>query len=45
MKKNIVILAALGTAALTACGSKTDANEKNFGAAMSSISTRRATCA
>ena len=34
MKKNIVILAALGTAALTACGSKTDANEKNFGAAM-----------
>ena len=35
MKKNIAILAALGTVALAACGSKTDANEKNFGAAMS----------
>lgn len=34
MKKNIAILAALGIATLTACGSKTDANEKNFGAAM-----------
>ena len=35
MKKNIAILAALSVATLTACGSKTDANEKNFGAAMS----------
>ena len=34
MKKNIAILAALSVATLTACGSKTDANEKNFGAAM-----------
>ena len=34
MKKNIAILAALSVATLTACGSKTDANEKNFGEAM-----------
>ena len=34
MKKNIAILAALSIATLTACGNKTDANEKNFGAAM-----------
>jgi hypothetical protein len=37
MKKNIAILAALGTVTLTACGSKTDANEKNFGAAMTPV--------
>ena len=33
MKKTF-ILAALGITVLTACGSKTDANEKNFGAAL-----------
>lgn len=35
MQKNIAILAVLGTVTLAACGSKTDANEKNFSAAMS----------
>lgn len=35
MKKNIAILVTIGTVALAACGSKTDANEKNFSAAMS----------
>jgi hypothetical protein len=34
MKKNIAILIAVSVATLTACGSKTDANEKNFAAAM-----------
>lgn len=34
MQKNIAILAVLGTVTLTACGSKADANEKDFGAAM-----------
>ncbi len=36
MKTNqqLAILAALGTVTLAACGSKTDANEKNFGAAL-----------
>lgn len=34
MKKNIAILVALSAVTLTACGSKTDANEKNFAAAM-----------
>jgi hypothetical protein len=34
MRKNIAILAGLGTIAMAACGSKTDANEKNFGVAM-----------
>src|SRR6218665_190685 len=33
-KKQLAILAALGTVTLAACGSKTDANEKNFGAAL-----------
>lgn len=33
-KKHLAILAALGTVTLAACGSKTDANEKNFGAAL-----------
>jgi hypothetical protein len=32
--KQLAILAAIGTVTLTACGSKTDANEKNFGAAL-----------
>lgn len=32
--KNIAILVALSVATLTACGSKNDANEKNFSAAM-----------
>jgi hypothetical protein len=32
--KQLAILTALGAVALAACGSKTDANEKNFGAAM-----------
>lgn len=32
--KQLAILAALGTVTLAACGSKTDANEKNFGAAL-----------
>lgn len=35
MQKNIAILAVLGTVTLTACGGKTDVNEKNFGAAIS----------
>lgn len=34
MRKNIVILAVLGTVTLAACGSKTDVNEKNLGAAL-----------
>jgi hypothetical protein len=34
MKKNIAILAAISVATLAACGSKTDANEKNFRAAI-----------
>jgi hypothetical protein len=35
MQKHLTILALLGaTATLVACGSKTDANEKNFGAAL-----------
>lgn len=34
MRKNIAIVAVIGTVALTACGSKTDANDKNFGAAL-----------
>ena len=34
MKKITTILTALGIATLTACGNKTDANEKNFGAAI-----------
>ncbi|MDR2127657.1 MAG: hypothetical protein LBP52_01125 [Burkholderiaceae bacterium] len=34
MRPNIAILAACGAIALTACGSKTDANEKNFSAAL-----------
>lgn len=34
MKIKIAILVALGAVTLTACGSKTDANEKNFSAAM-----------
>lgn len=34
MQKNIVILAVFGSVVLVGCGSKTDANEKNFGAAM-----------
>ena len=33
-KKQLAILAVLGTVTLAACGSKTDANEKNFGAAL-----------
>lgn len=33
-KKRLAACAALGTIALAACGSKTDANEKNFGAAL-----------
>ena len=33
-KKQLAILAALGTVTLAACGSKTDANEKTFGAAL-----------
>ena len=33
-RKQLAILAALGTVTLAACGSKTDANEKNFGAAL-----------
>lgn len=33
-KKQIAILAVLGTVTLTACGNKTDPNEKNFGAAL-----------
>ena len=33
-KKQLAILVVLGTVTLAACGSKTDANEKNFGAAM-----------
>lgn len=35
MSKQLAILAVLGTVTLAACGSKTDANEKNFGAALS----------
>lgn len=35
MQKITSILAVVTTLSLTACGSKTDANEKNFGAAMS----------
>lgn len=35
MQKFTSILAVAATVSLTACGSKTDANEKNFGAAMS----------
>lgn len=34
MHKHLAMLALAGTAMLAACGSKTDANEKNFGAAM-----------
>ncbi|GAM52505.1 hypothetical protein [Mycoavidus cysteinexigens] len=34
VQKNIAIFAVLGTVTLAACGSKTDANEKNFGVAM-----------
>jgi hypothetical protein len=34
MQKNIALLVAIGTIVLTACGNKTDANEKNFGAAL-----------
>lgn len=34
MQKNIALLVVLGSVTLAACGSKTDANEKNFGAAM-----------
>jgi hypothetical protein len=33
-KNQLAILAALATVTLAACGSKTDANEKNFGMAM-----------
>lgn len=35
MKKTNIFTAVIGIVSLTACGSKTDANEKNFGAAMS----------
>jgi len=35
MSRKLAILAVLGSVTLTACGSKTDANEKNFGAALS----------
>lgn len=34
MKKNLALAIVVGAASLTACGSKTDANEKNFGMAM-----------
>ncbi len=34
MQKHIAILVVLSSATLVACGSKTDANEKNFGVAM-----------
>ncbi|MCL2636040.1 MAG: hypothetical protein FWD50_05360 [Betaproteobacteria bacterium] len=34
MHKNIVLLVVFGSVALAACGNKTDANEKNFGAAL-----------
>jgi hypothetical protein len=34
MKKNLALAIVVGAASLTACGSKTDANEKNFGAAL-----------
>ena len=34
MKKNFALAIIVGAASLSACGSKTDANEKNFGAAM-----------
>lgn len=34
MQKWMVVLAGIGMAALTGCGSKMDANEKNFGAAV-----------
>src|SRR6218665_3199535 len=33
-KKQLAILGALGTVTLAACGSKTDANEKKLGAAL-----------
>ena len=33
-KNRLVVFAILGTAALAGCGSKTDANEKNFGVAL-----------
>ncbi|WP_281982748.1 hypothetical protein [Azonexus hydrophilus] len=35
MSKQLAILAVLGIVTLAACGGKTDANEKNFGAALS----------
>lgn len=35
MNKNLIVIAILSVAALAGCGSKTDANEKNFGAALS----------
>jgi hypothetical protein len=41
MQKQIAILAVLGTVTLAACGSKTDANEKNFGAAMNQYFDKR----
>ncbi|QBE65468.1 hypothetical protein [Pseudoduganella lutea] len=34
MQHHLLILAVVATTTLTACGSKTDANEKNFGAAL-----------
>lgn len=34
MQKHVAIIAVLGTVMLAACGSKTDANEKNFDAAL-----------
>jgi hypothetical protein len=40
-KKQLVILAALGTVTLAACGSKTDANERNFGAALTQYFDKR----
>ncbi len=35
MKKKLALAIVAGAVSLTACGSKTDANEKNFGAALS----------